>query len=288
MAKSSAKQSRPKAATAAKGSAAADRPALRVANFNCNSVRQRIEHIIDWLAANQPDLLALQETKVVDDLFPAEAFEAAGYHVVYRGQKSYNGVAVATRAPVASSDFGLRDGDDDESGPRLAHVVYEGIDVINTYVPQGRDLDSEAFTFKLAWFQRLRAYLDKHCDPAKPVLWLGDLNVAPQPMDVHDSKKVWPHVCHCQEVIDAFQGVVDFGFIDLFRKHLPDPETFTYWDYRVRGAVDRGVGWRIDHLLATPPLAERSRAAWVDVEARRREKPSDHTFVTVDFAPAEA
>ncbi len=257
---------------------------MRIATFNCNSVRQRLEQILAWLKQNQPDLLALQETKVVDDDFPAEAFRDIGWQVYYRGEKSYNGVAMVCLRQPQVVDFGLGD-DAGESEPRLAHVRLDGLEIVNTYVPQGQDLESEKFRFKLEWFARFRKYLDGKFKPKRDaVLWLGDLNVAPTPADVHDSKKIWPHVCHCQETIDAFTAVTDWGLTDLFRKHLPEPGNFTFWDYRVRGALDRGLGWRIDHFLATPKLAERSLAVTVDVAARRVEKPSDHTFVTLDLA----
>ncbi|MBN2712659.1 MAG: exodeoxyribonuclease III [Planctomycetes bacterium] len=260
---------------------------MRIATFNCNSVRSRLQIILDWLDANSPDILALQETKAVDDDFPESEFTDTGWHVVYRGQKSYNGVAVITKEKCTKASFGLQDGldSDEDSSTRLAHIEYKGIHLINTYVPQGRDLEHEKFKFKLEWFGRLRKYLDKNFKSSakSKVVWVGDLNVAPTPIDVHDSKKIWPHVCHCQAVIDAFAGVTGFGFIDIFRKHIPEEGKFTFWDYRVRGALERGLGWRIDHILTTPSVAERSTKVEIDFEARKLEKPSDHTFVFADF-----
>ena len=260
---------------------------MLIASFNCNSVRARLEIILDWLKAYSPDLLALQETKVRDEEFPLAPFEAAGWHVAFRGQKSYNGVAMITREKPSAVSFGLqdkRDGDQD-SGPRLAHVRVHGVHVINTYVPQGQALESDAFRFKLEWFGRLKAYLQKRFkNPGRArIVWVGDLNVAPTPVDVYDSKKIWPHVCHCQEVIDAFQDVADLGFVDVFRKHLPDGGTYTFWDYRMRGGLKRNLGWRIDHVLATPPVARKSTEVFVDIEPRKCERPSDHTFVGARF-----
>lgn len=260
---------------------------MKIATFNCNSVRSRLEIILAWLRTNQPDVLALQETKTVDEQFPAQAFADEGWQVCYRGEKSYNGVAVITKEKPEVVSFGLGD-DAGESGTRLAHVVYGGIHIINTYVPQGRELASEHFTFKLKWFARLGKYLQENCglggkEKGLGTVWVGDLNVAPTAIDVHDSKKIWPHVCHCQEVIDAFGAVTALGFTDIFRKFLPDAGTFTFWDYRVKNALDRGLGWRIDHVLATTGLAAKATGCQVDTEPRRAERPSDHTFVAAEF-----
>ena len=256
---------------------------MRIATFNCNSIRVRLAAILSWLDEYSPDILALQETKVVDKDFPAHELEDQGWHVVYRGQKSYNGVAVITRQAPEFSSFGLGD-DDGESETRLAHVRVSGVDIVNTYIPQGFELDSDKFRFKLEWFGRLRRYFDSHCKTGDPVAWVGDLNVAPTTIDVYDSKAIWPHVCHCQEVIDAMAGVVSFGFEDVFRKFLPGAGVFTFWDYRQRGSLSRNRGWRIDHVLATGTLAAQAKGCRVDVEPRRRDRPSDHTFVYADFS----
>lgn len=255
---------------------------MLIATFNCNSVRTRLPIILDWLAQYKPDLLALQETKATDDKFPVAEFEEAGYHCSFKGQKSYNGVAVISKEEPTSFSYGLGD-DGGESDSRLAHVVYKGIDLVNTYVPQGRDLDNEMFPFKLEWFARLKKYFQTKCNAKKGIIWVGDLNVAPTDIDVHDHKKIWPHVCHCQEVVDAFNDTCSIGLNDVFRKHLPDAGTFTFWDYRVRGALDRGLGWRIDHVLATDGLFKKSVNCFVDTEPRKAEKPSDHTFVAAEF-----
>ncbi len=261
---------------------------MRIATFNCNSVRKRLGLIIDWLSRHRPDVLALQETKVVDEDFPASALAEAGWHAVYRGQKGYNGVAMLSRMRPQLVSFGLQDGDEGESEPRLVRIRYGGVDIINTYVPQGRSLETAHFQFKLAWFKRLRTYFERQFGDAAATdaVWVGDLNVAPEARDVHDSHKIWPHVCHCQEVIDSFKTVVDWGWVDVFRQFLPEEGVFTFWDYRVRGAVERGLGWRIDHVLATPSMSARARGCQVDVQSRRGESPSDHTFVISDWASA--
>ena len=259
--------------------------AMRIATFNCNSIRQRMPIVLDWMKENAPDALALQETKARDEDFPAAPLREAGWHVAYRGEKSYNGVAVITREEPEAVSFGLED-DGGQSETRLVRVRLRGVEIVNTYVPQGKALDSEKFAFKLAWLERLRSYFEERFSPGTDkVAWVGDCNVAPTAADVHDAKKVGRHVCFCEEVSEAFAHVTDWGFEDVFSKHLPEPGTFTFWDYRVRNALERNVGWRIDHVLATPPLAGLSTGCRVDLEPRRREKPSDHTFVVADFDP---
>ena len=261
---------------------------MKIATFNCNSIRVRLPIVLDWLERHRPDALALQETKATDRDFPAAAFHAAGWQVVYRGEKSYNGVALVTQTPLDPADvaFGLEDGDGGASETRILRArLPGGVHLINAYVPQGRALDSEHFAFKLEWLARLRRKLDEWYRPDRDqVAWVGDLNVAPSAIDVYDSKKIWPHVCHCREVIDVFKNVADWGWEDVFRKHLPDAGNFTFWDYRFPINLEKNRGWRIDHILATCPLAERSRSCRVDLEPRRAASPSDHTFVVAEFA----
>ncbi len=257
---------------------------MLIATFNCNSIRQRLPVVLEWMAQHRPDALALQETKVTDDQFPADAFRDAGWYVAFRGEKSYNGVAIVTRDEPSDIRFGLGDGDHGESGPRLSALRLGGIHLVNTYVPQGRELGSEAFRFKLDWLARLHRFFERHYDPATDrIAWVGDLNIAPEPRDVHDHDRIWPHVCHCEEVVAAFRTFIDFAFVDVFRKHLTGESVFTFWDYRVRNAVERNKGWRIDHVLATAPLAETSEEVFVDMEPRRATKPSDHTIVGARF-----
>ena len=257
---------------------------MLIATFNCNSVRMRLGTILAWLEKYSPEVLALQETKCPDEAFPQESFTEAGWKVVFRGQKSYNGVALVTKEEPAEVRFGLEDGDDGQSQPRLACIKLGKIWVLNTYVPQGRSLDSESFIFKLEWFVRLRDYLKRNFNPTRnKVVWVGDLNVAPAPIDVYDSKAVWPHVCHCQEVIEAFEDVAAWGLVDIFRKHIPGEGVFTFWDYRAGRDLKGRTGWRIDHILATEVLAKTSRECFVDTGPRKGPRPSDHTFVAARF-----
>ena len=257
---------------------------LKVATFNANSIRIRLHQVLDWLARESPDVLCLQETKVKDQDFPQELFRAAGYHLVFRGQKAHAGVAVVSRHEPTEVAFGLDDG-----GPpdevRLIHLVVRGVPLVNTYVPQGRSPDSPIFEYKLEWFARLRSFFDRHHSPDAPLLWLGDFNVAPEPIDVHDPTRLSDHVDFHPRARQALEQVREWGFVDLFRRQHPDePDQYTYWDYRVRNAVGRKVGWRVDHIWATEPLARRCLDVWIDVEGRRVERPSDHTFVVATFS----
>jgi len=265
--------------------------ALKVATYNANSIRSRLELVLDWLRRESPDVLCLQETKVQDEDFPAQPFRDTGYHVIFRGQKAHAGVAIISREKPQEVAFGLEfcgrspDRPQQPDEARLIGAVIGGIPVVNTYVPQGRALDSEHFQYKLAWLARLRVFFDRHYSPQEPLLWLGDFNVAPETIDVHDPKGLKDHVCFHAEARAALQQVREWGFVDVFRLHHPDePGQYTFWDYRVRGALERGLGWRVDHIWATAPLARRSTRAWIDVAARQVERPSDHTFVVAEFA----
>ena len=216
--------------------------------------------------------MCLQETKVQDQDFPAGAFREAGYHATFRGMKGYNGVATLTRQKPERILHGLHEGPDNED-VRILQTVVEGIPIINTYVPQGYSISSEKYAFKLAWFGRIRRYFETQLDPEKPAIWLGDLNVAPQAIDVYHPENRFDYV---------FSRDVSWGFIDVFRKLHPDRVQYTYWDY-FRNAFERNFGWRIDHILATAPLADLCHIADVDLEPRKAAGASDHTIVWAEF-----
>jgi exodeoxyribonuclease-3 len=155
---------------------------------------------------------------------------------------------------------------------------------MNTYVPQGRTADSPQFQYKLEWFARVRGLLERHYDPGDQLVWVGDFNVAPEPIDVYDPKAAVKHVDFHPDARAALQRVKEWGLVDVFRLHHPEePERYTYWDYRVPNSVQRKLGWRVDHIWATEPMAERSIRAWIDMEARLAARPSDHTFLIAEF-----
>jgi exodeoxyribonuclease-3 len=255
---------------------------VKIATFNVNSIRQRLDIVLDWLTKAEPDALCIQETKVVDDQFPALAFRQAGYHVVFSGEKSYNGVAIVSREPLTEVKTGLDDGGPRDDA-RLIRAKLGGVRIVNTYVPQGMDVKSDKYAYKLKWFERLAALFAQEYTPRQRVVWVGDLNVAPTDIDVHDPKRLLGHVCFNPDVWAAFQQVVDWGFEDVFRKHIPEAGVYTFFDYRLPSSLRANKGWRIDHVLATKPLAKRSAGVTVDLEPRGLEKPSDHTPVVAEF-----
>jgi len=254
---------------------------MKIGSFNVNSLRSRLPIVIRWLAEHQPNVLAVQETKVQDADFPTEAFETTGYKHVFKGQKSYNGVAIFSKTEIRNARFGFSSEPKDEA--RLITVEIAGIVVVNTYVPQGDSPESEKFQYKLNWFNRLLTFFDKNFKPTDPVVWVGDFNVAPQPIDVYDPKNLLGHVCFCPEVTEALNRVIRWGFVDVFRMHCSEASQYTFWDYRLRNSFKRNLGWRLDHIMATKPLAEKCTACYIDKEPRSTEKPSDHTPIVAEF-----
>ena len=256
---------------------------FKAATFNANSIRARLDQVLAWLSREAPDVLCLQETKVQDKDFPLGPFVDAGYHVAFRGQKAHAGVALVSRTEPQDVSFGLDDGGEPDEA-RLVRAVVRGIPVVNTYAPQGREVESEHFQYKLEWFSRVRRFFESHYDPAGPLLWMGDLNVATEPIDVYDPKRLEGHVDYHPEARAALERVRVWGFVDVFRRHHPGEEgQYSYWDYRARNPIENGIGWRVDHIWASEPLARVSTSAWIDVDARRATRPSDHTFLAAEF-----
>jgi exodeoxyribonuclease-3 len=254
---------------------------MKIATWNINSIRKRLPILLDWLAANGPDVLCLQETKVRDSEFPLDAVRSAGYHVSYRGKSAWSGVATLTRTEPERVMHGFRP-EFDEEDDRVLLTVVDNVPVLNTYVPQGHRVNTDKYAYKLRWFDRLRQFFEEQFDPGRPALWLGDLNVAPEPIDVsHPDRRMSDPDFHI-DARNAYKRTVAWGFIDVFRRLYPDRVQYTYWDYYGK-AFDNNWGWRIDHILATAPLAERCRAAGVDLGPRRMIDPSDHTVAWAEF-----
>lgn len=257
---------------------------FKVATYNCTSIRARMPLLLDWLKNHKPDVVCLQETKVQDSDFPADPIHEAGYSVVFKGQKAYAGVAIVSKGEAQNVSWGLDDGGEQDD-TRLIRATIRGIPIVNTYVPQGRSVESEYFQYKLEWLARIKDWFAKHYSPEEALLWMGDFNVAPEDIDVHDPKRLANHVDFHPEARAALEKVRQWGFVDVFRKHHPhEPGQYTFWDFRVRDALERGLGWRVDHIWATAPLAEKSTDSWIDVAARKAKRPSDHTFLIAEFA----
>jgi exodeoxyribonuclease-3 len=233
-------------------------------------------------------VLCLQETKVQDADFPVLAFGTCGYHLTFRGMKGYNGVAILSKKPPEQVWYGFDDGGEKDEA-RLLRVQYQGIPIINTYVPQGYLIDSPKYAYKLDWYKRLGKYFAKHLSPDQPAIWCGDMNVAPRPIDVHSPEKHLKHVCYHEDARAAYAETCRWGFQDVFLHLYPDRQQYTFWDYRQPSSLDANKGWRIDHILVTKPLTSRCSRVEVDIEPRRGKDPSDHTFLWAEFnldAPA--
>jgi exodeoxyribonuclease-3 len=254
---------------------------FKIATFNVNSIRSRTHIVIPWLKENKPDVLCMQETKVDDRKFPENEFHRISYHVVFSGNKGRNGVAIASVEEPEDVVFGLDSEPEDRD--RLIKASFSGITVINTYIPQGYKIDNPRYEYKLEWFRRLKKFFEKNVSRKSYAIWCGDLNVAPEDIDVHNPKNLKNHVCFHEKTRNAFTEVKSNLFVDVFRKHHPEAEQYTFFDYRVKDAVKRKLGWRVDHILATPPLAEKSTDCYIDLKPRLKDKPSDHTVVVAEF-----
>lgn len=254
---------------------------MKVATWNVNSLRARLELVIDWLAREQPDVLCMQETKVLDSEFPTEEFQRLGYGVVMAGEKSYNGVAIAARGLLRDVRVGLLDASkrDDK---RLISAVYKKTQIFCCYVPNGKSLDSPDFEFKLRWLSQLKTTLKTWSNPDSDVVVCGDFNVAREARDVFDIKLFEGQTHFHPREHAAVNEVLAFGLQDAFRLHCQDAQRYSWWDYRA-GAFQKNEGLRIDYLFVTNRLAERCERAWMDVAERDKDKPSDHIPVVAEF-----
>ena len=257
---------------------------MLISTFNVNSIRSRLHIVIPWLEEKRPDILCMQETKVTNDLFPQKNFEDIGYQVTFSGQKAYNGVAVASPHPIVNVIFGFEDGEDSkEDLARLIRCRIMGIDLVNTYVPQGRAVDHPNFKYKLRWLSRLMALFNGAYSPALDIIWCGDLNVAIEPIDVYAPETKEGHVCYHRDVREGLKDLMDWGFEDIFRRFHPEKNQYTFYDYRIPNAVKRRLGWRIDYIMATSGMGKKASGSYIDMEPRLKEKPSDHTFLQAEF-----
>jgi len=258
---------------------------MKIATWNVNSVRARLPRLLAWLERERPDVVCLQETKVVDADFPVAEIQALGYHCAVFGQKTYNGVAILSLAPAADVVRGFPDGLPAPECRAIAATV-AGVRVASLYVPNGKDVEHPAYRLKLAWLDRLRAWLDEAFDPAGEAALCGDFNIAPTDADVWDVAQWRGQNLFSEPEKDRFRSLLGWGLVDALGEQAGGPGTFTWWDYRM-GAFHRGWGLRIDHILLSRPLASRCATVTVHRDERKGEKPSDHAPVVATFAAAD-
>ncbi|MFN0139700.1 MAG: exodeoxyribonuclease III [Pyrinomonadaceae bacterium] len=254
---------------------------MKIATWNVNSINVRMPQLVDWLAAAQPDVLCVQETKTVDDGFPALDLKAAGYDAVFTGEKAYNGVAILSKFPINDVHVNLP-GDDESAPKRLISATINGVRIVNTYVPNGNELWSDKFKFKLDWLQRLRRYFDETCDANTDVLLCGDFNVVMEPVDTWNAAEHEGKLHFSRPERAAMHYVKQFGLVDCYRKVNGEVQEFSWWDYRA-GSWQRNHGLRIDHIWTSPSLADKCTSCVIDKSPRALNLPSDHAPVIAEF-----
>jgi exodeoxyribonuclease-3 len=275
---------------------------MRIATWNVNSLKARMERVEEWLAGRSPDVLLMQETKLADEAAPDMPFRMAGYDLLHHGEGRWNGVAIASRVGIEGVITNFGDGPVRRSSSgdaiagaleaeasvasadeaRMVSAVCSGVRVVSIYAPNGRALDTPFYRAKLAWFERLARWLRETCDPSGQLVIGGDFNVAPEDADVYDMADFVgaTHVSPPERA--AVAALRDWGLVDAYRLHHPDPGKFSWWDYRA-GNFHKGLGMRIDHLYVTQSVAARCVAAEIDRDARKGKLPSDHAPVYIDL-----
>ncbi len=257
---------------------------MRLATWNVNSLKARLDRVEAWLAETEPDVLCIQETKLADDAFPALTLAGIGYEGVHHGQGRWNGVAILSRIGIDDVVHGFADGGPVDAEARLLTARCGSTVVVTAYAPNGREVGHEQFDYKLDWFDRLVAHLDAVASPDDEVLVCGDLNIAPEDRDVWDVDEIHGSTHITSDERARFQALLDWGTDDAFRRCHPDANRlYTWWDYRA-GNFHKHKGMRIDHVLTSSALTDRLQWALVDRNARKGEGPSDHAPLIVDFA----
>ncbi|MFI4968515.1 MAG: exodeoxyribonuclease III [Gammaproteobacteria bacterium] len=253
---------------------------MKIASWNVNSLRARMSHVVAWLEAQQPDVLALQEIKMVDSEFPALEFDRLGYQAICSGQPSYNGVALLTKKDADDVVTALPDFDDPQK--RVLGAKVDGVYVLDLYVPNGQAVDTDKYRYKLEWLAQLDLWVQQLTREHANLVLLGDFNIAPDDRDIYDPAAWGESVLASPPERAAFRSLLGHGLKDSFRLLHDGGGNFSWWDYRAAG-FQRNLGLRIDHILLSAPLAERCSAAWIDREPRGWDKPSDHTPVAVEL-----
>ena len=259
---------------------------MRIATWNINGIKARLETVKTWLRSASPDIACFQETKSIDEGFPSEVFEELGYNVAVHGQKGFNGVALLSKLPFDEVVRGLPTDPDDLQARYIEGVVSVPsgvVRVVNIYLPNGNPVGSEKYPYKLSWMERLKARVEELMTYEEPFVVAGDYNVIPTPEDVYDPKAWLSDALFLQETRARFQSLLNLGLTDAFRACHDEPHQFTFWDYQA-GAWQKNQGIRIDHLLLSPQAADMLVSCDIDAEPRGWEKPSDHVPVVMELA----
>jgi exodeoxyribonuclease-3 len=253
---------------------------MKIATWNVNSMNVRLPHVLEWLDANQPDVLVLQEIKQLTEAFPTEALQEIGYASVANGQKTYNGVAVISRNPATDPVFEFPGFEDPQR--RVLAATVDGVRVVDLYIPNGQEVGSEKYDYKLSWLAALQKFLEDELTRHEKLVVLGDFNIAPADADVHNPEK-WGEAILCSPLErKALTALLDLGLTDVFRQFEQAEKSFSWWDYRAAG-FRRNAGLRIDLILSTDALTKCCTASYVDKEPRTWERPSDHAPVVAEF-----
>jgi exodeoxyribonuclease-3 len=256
---------------------------VRIATWNINSLRARLERVLAWLESRKPDLVCFQETKVNDPDFPRADFEERGWRVEIFGQKTWNGVALVSREPVLDVARGFP-GCAPDTGCRVIGGRFRDLRLLNVYVPNGQEVGSAKYAMKLAWLDALIAWVGETWDRSKQAVICGDFNITPDDRDVFDSERHRGKILCSEPERERFRRLVDLGFTDALRMFTDAPKVYTFWDYGI--FYSRNLGYRLDHFLLTQPLAARCTAITIDREAREGDRPSDHAPVIADLRDA--
>ncbi|MGJ5676876.1 MAG: exodeoxyribonuclease III [Nostochopsis sp.] len=260
---------------------------MKIATWNVNSIRTRLQHVVDWLIQNQIDVLCVQETKVINDNFPRSPFEELGYHLYFSGQKSYNGVAILSREPLQNFSASFTailpeiSPEFDEQKRVLTGVIND-LRIINLYVPNGSAIGSEKYEYKLRWLAILREYLQTLLTSTPNICMCGDFNIALEDQDIHEKANSENHIMASEPERQALRDILTLGFADAFRKFTSESGHYSWWDYRA-ASFRRNLGWRIDHHYLTPKLYEYAKSCTIDITPRKLTQPSDHAPVIVEL-----
>jgi len=252
-----------------------------VASWNVNSLAVRMPQLADWIRACKPNVICLQETKLVDEKFPKAEFDALGYHYEFYGEKSYNGVAIISDRPIMNVQKGFLE----ETEPHARRFIEAQIDslyILNCYIPNGQRVGSDKYEYKLNWLDGLKTHLERQHKPDSKLLLCGDFNIAPEDRDVYKPEEVRGTIMVSDTERQRLDTIRQWGFVDAFRMHNEEGGQFTWWDYRM-GAFRRNMGFRIDHIWLTPSAAASCTRCWIDKDPRKLERPSDHVPIVSEI-----